>query len=96
MTDMTEVLSRLDDRLSRIEAAVVSTSGFPLMTREWYSVAQAAELVNRKPFTVREWCRNGRVTAEKRVSGRGRHSEWMISADEIRRYENHGLLPIRR
>ena len=61
--------------------------------RQLLSVAETAAVLNRRPFTVREWCRTHRVLAEKALSGRGRSKEWRISRDEIDRIQNEGLLP---
>jgi hypothetical protein len=38
-------------------------------------------------------CRLGRVRAEKKKSGRGPASEWLISHAELTRVRNEGLLP---
>jgi hypothetical protein len=62
--------------------------------KEWYSTAEAAKLLGKAPYTVRQWCLNGRLHAEKRPCGRGKDGEWMISADELQRYRNEGLLPL--
>jgi hypothetical protein len=42
---------------------------------------------------VRKWCREKRIRAEHRRSGRGKHGEWMIPHAEFVRYKNEGLLP---
>lgn len=61
--------------------------------QSWYSPAEFASLVERTPYSVREWCRGGRLHARKRRVGRGGKLEWEISAAELKRYRNHGLLP---
>jgi len=83
------------DRLTRIESKVDSLSGQRTF-QEYYSVAEFAQLVGRNEFTTREWCRLGRLHAEKRCCGRGRSQEWKISHQELLRYQSDGLLPDRR
>ena len=61
--------------------------------REFYSTDEFANLVGRAEFTVREWCRAGRIQAEKRSSGRGSSLAWAISHDEFLRFQRDGLLP---
>ena len=89
--NMTSLLERMD----KIEAALrLLTNLQP--ERDFYTTAQAAELLGLAEFTVREWCRLGRIKAEKRKSGRGAHYQWVIGRAELRRYEREGLLPSRR
>lgn len=64
--------------------------------KEFYTTAEVARLVGKAEFTVREWCRLGRVHAEKRACGRGLSREWVLSYEELERVRNHGLLPIPR
>lgn len=64
--------------------------------QEAYSTEDFARLLDREPYTVREWCRLGRVRATKRPSGRGTTKEWMIPHEELVRYRREGLLPLRR
>jgi Helix-turn-helix domain len=64
--------------------------------REFYSTEEFARLVGRSEFTVREYCRLGRIKAEKRMSGRGAYPAWCISHDELLRFQRQGLLPLRR
>jgi hypothetical protein len=59
--------------------------------KEFYSTSEVAERVRKSEYQVREWCRNRRIQAVKRNTGRGRSKEWMVSHDELVRYENHGL-----
>ncbi|TWU21311.1 helix-turn-helix domain-containing protein [Bythopirellula polymerisocia] len=92
ITDITNILTQLNDRLSRIETAL-NDGREPAFQKEWYTVAEAAEILSKAPFTVREWARLARINAMKRPSGRGAASEWMISHSEIERIQNKGLLP---
>jgi hypothetical protein len=85
----------LDDlaaRLERIEE-LLTTLVERQTVREWYTTEQFAQAVGKAEFTVREWCRHGRIRAEKRMSGRGAHPAWVISHAELLRYERGGLLP---
>lgn len=59
--------------------------------REWYSTEEFARIVGKAEFTVREWCRHGRIQAEKKGSGRGAHASWAISNMELLRYQREGL-----
>lgn len=86
-------MNSLEDRLTRIEAILaVLVEG--QQVREWHSVEQFARIVGRSAFTVREWCRRGRIHAEKKNSGRGKFLGWSISLGELRRYQREGLLPV--
>ncbi|QDV26088.1 helix-turn-helix domain-containing protein [Aureliella helgolandensis] len=88
--DESDVLQILLRRLDQIEAKLQID---PKGEREYFSVSEAAELLGKATFTVREWCRLERINARKRPSGRGRSLEWMISAKEIQRIIDQGLLP---
>jgi hypothetical protein len=63
-------------------------------SKDWYTTAEAAQLLGKAEFTVREWCRHGRVHAEKRMSGRGAFPAWVISHQELQRYQREGLLRV--
>ncbi len=63
--------------------------------QEWYDTKTAGDIFGRSAYSVREWCRLGRVRADKRVCGRGTAKEWMISNTELQRIKAEGLLPLR-
>jgi hypothetical protein len=85
----------IDERLENIEALLTALVERQ-QVRDWYSVDEFARNVGRAEFTVREWCRRGRIKAEKRMSGRGAYPAWVISHAELLRYQREGLLPCRR
>ena len=84
----------LYERLDRIEA-MLSQFIEQKTQKEYYSTSEIAQILERAEFTVREWCRLGRIWAEKRQCGRGNTKEWMISHAELSRIQNEGLLPRR-
>ena len=85
------MLEELFERLERIESALSHLTRQQTI-KEFYATEEVAEIVGRSPYTVREWCRAGRVHAQKRRCGRGRAKEWMISHAELTRIRNEGLL----
>jgi hypothetical protein len=89
------ILEQVVDRLERLETMLKMLVERP-RTKEYYTTIEAGKVLDRDPFTVREWCRHGRIHAQKRKTGRGKSCEWMISHDELVRIENHGLLPIQK
>jgi hypothetical protein len=87
-----EEMNAILERLERIERLIVEQKS----VKEWYTTEEFARLVGKAEFTVREWCRLGRIHAEKRQSGRGPHAAWVISHSELLRYRRSGLLPCKR
>ena len=85
--------SEILERLERIEAALAL-----LVERQavkaWYTTEEAAKIVGKAEFTVREWCRLGRVRAEKKGGGRGKYQSWVISHAELLRIQREGPLPL--
>ena len=82
------------EKLTRIESQLCDLVE-ERRVQEWYDTKTAAEILGRSAYSVREWCRLGRVNAEKRACGRGSAREWMISHDELQRVKAKGLLPLR-
>ena len=89
---MTTPNDELLTRLAKIETLLASLVEQRTI-KEWYSTAEVATILGKAEFTVREWCRLGRVHAEKKKSGRGVAGEWIVSHAELTRIRNEGLLP---
>jgi hypothetical protein len=83
----------IDERLEKIEAMLVVLVERQ-QVRDWYATDEVARLLHKAEFTVREWCRLGRIRAEKRLSGRGAIPAWCVSHEELLRYQREGLLPL--
>ena len=64
--------------------------------RDFYSIAEFAKIVGRSEFTCREWCRLGRIKGLKKRNGRGLSAEWVVSHEELLRFQREGLLPLVR
>jgi hypothetical protein len=88
--DVTTIFQRLD----RIEAALTALLERET-AKEWYGTDEIAKLLGKAAFTVREWCRLGRLKAEKRANGRGSFCAWVVSHEELLRYRRAGLRPPR-
>jgi hypothetical protein len=61
-----------------------------------YSVDEFSKLVGKAPFTVRQWCNEGRINAEKSMTQSGSTTRWVISQAEYERYSREGLLPLQK
>lgn len=84
----------IEDRLSRMEEMLITLVKRQTV-KDWYTTEEFARLAGKAEFTVREWCRLGRINADKRRSGRGAFAAWVVSHGELLRYEREGLLPLR-
>ncbi len=87
-------IDELKNRLAKIED-VLQQLVQRQTVKDWYSTDELSRLVGKAEFTVREWCRLGRIRAEKRNSGRGAFPAWVVCHDELLRYQREGLLPLR-
>ena len=85
------LLEKIDRRITELRDLVIEQR----TVKDRYTTAEVAKLLGKAEFTVREWCRHGRVRAEKRACGRGRSQEWVVTHQELTRLRNEGLLPAR-
>jgi hypothetical protein len=88
-------IEEMNHRLTRIEASLELLVREKL-TRDWYTTAEIARILDRSEFTVREYCRHGRIKAHKKDSGRGSYASWVISHGELLRFQKDGLIPIQK
>ena len=89
VASVAERMDRCETLLTELHQLAKNTTP----AKEWYTVSETAAILNRAEFTVREWCRLGRVNAGKRDCGRGNSQEWIVSHSELHRIQNEGLLP---
>jgi hypothetical protein len=85
----------VEERLEKIEAMLIVLVDRQTI-KDFYDVEEFARLVGKATFTVREWCRLGRIRADKKLSGRGAHARWAVPHIELLRYQHEGLLPNQR
>lgn len=89
-------VSSVAERLDRHETLITELHQLAVDAtpkKEWYGVSEVSAILGKAEFTVREWCRLGRVNAAKRDCGRGNSQEWIVSHAELLRIQNEGLLP---
>jgi hypothetical protein len=84
----------LEERLEHIVAMLTQLVERQAV-KDFYTPEEFARIVGRAEFTCREWCRTARIKADKKHSGRGAHASWVISHEELQRYQREGLLRIR-
>jgi Helix-turn-helix domain len=87
-------MSTIDERLDRIESLLAALVEQKLV-KDYYTTAEVGKILDKSDYTVREWCRQGRVHGSKRECGRGTASEWVISRAELDRIKNEGLRPLK-
>jgi excisionase family DNA binding protein len=83
---MYSIEERISALLDRMEARLDDS-----LAKEAYSTDEAAKLLKRAPWTIRQWCNEGRARAKK-IRGRGRRGEWRIPHEELQRLQREGPL----
>ena len=79
------LMTAIEDLRGKLDALV----GQP---QTCYSTHEFAERVGLSDWTVRNYCRLGRLKARKKLSGRGAHPEWALDSEELERFRRDGLL----
>jgi hypothetical protein len=88
-------MTTLEQRLENIEAMLAILVQRQTV-KDFYEIEEFSKLVGKSCFTCREWCRLGRIQAEKKLSGRGAYARWVVPHAEVQRYQREGLLPYRQ
>jgi Helix-turn-helix domain len=91
--ELERIQARLDEMGVLLRELLQATSTKPTV-KQSYSTHDVARILGKRPFTVREWCRLGRINARRALSGRGVDKEWRITHEELERIQNDGLLPV--
>lgn len=94
--ELIEEVSALKGRIEELEQIIAELRDLLLTqktVKESYDTKEVANILGRKPYTVREWCRLQRINAYKAQCGRGSEEEWRIGHEELVRIQNEGLLP---
>jgi excisionase family DNA binding protein len=92
LESLAEMLRSAVDEISGIKAHVAMILRQRTI-KDYYTTKEVAELLGKKEYTVREWCRLGRVGAIKLGHGRGNEGEWRIPHEALECYQREGLLP---
>src|SRR5437764_865520 len=96
---MIENQARLDERMTHLENTLERLLELQTIrnnTKDYYTTAEFAKIVGKAEYTVREWARFGRLNVLKRRCGRGKSAEWNFSHEELVRYQNEGLLSLKK
>ncbi|MCA9078224.1 MAG: helix-turn-helix domain-containing protein [Planctomycetaceae bacterium] len=96
ITSLSQQVAAMQLRMERMESLVIELSDLVKARKtikESYTTKEVADILGKKPYTVREWCRLQRVEAFKPMCGRGCEEEWRITHEELLRIQNEGLLP---
>jgi hypothetical protein len=91
--EQTNRIGQVLERLDRLEALLGDLLR-QRVPKAFYTTEEAAAILGKAKFTVREWCRLGRVRCRKKNTGRGKHQEWVIAHEELLRIQREGLLPL--
>jgi hypothetical protein len=90
--DVAVATNSFDEIVLHLSHLLASTTS-QISPRDFYTTTEAAQLLGKATWTVREYCRLGRIKAIRAASGRGDHGEWRVPASEIKRVRDEGLLP---
>ena len=92
LTDMQATMTEMQADLKTLRAELRDRPKNLPSPRVSYSTEEVGTMLGRTEYTVREWCRHGRISATKSEERRGGAALWRIAAEEVERFKNEGLL----
>lgn len=97
MSTATPTTPTVEDRLAHIESLLgqlLQLASSQQAPKDWYTTTEVATILGRAQYTVREWCREGRVPAQQRRARRGNGLEWIISHEQLELLKAEKLRPV--
>jgi hypothetical protein len=85
--ELPEVVARLE-RIDQKVGQLIDLITKQKTIKDFYTTAEVAEIAGKAEFTVREYCRLGRIKGQKRACGRGKHPAWIVPHQELDRGES--------
>ncbi len=95
---LTITLNWRPDQSHQVPVAPIAPEPPPAEPKEWYSTEEFADLVNLKPWTIRDRCNRGKMPEARKLTKEeaGRNGGWVIHREAFDRYQREGLIPARR
>lgn len=84
MTDQNETLEEKVEQLTELVRKCYSCLEVLMLkqTRTHYTVKEFAKVTGWSEYQIREWCKEGKIQAEKTKERRGAHTCWRIPHEE--------------
>jgi excisionase family DNA binding protein len=70
MDNQPQGLGQVLERLDKVDATLAELVR-QRTVKNWYTTEEVAKILGRSEYTLREWCRHGRIAADKRGSRSG-------------------------
>lgn len=83
----------VQDKLEQIHR-ILADQQSSILTKDWFTVNEAATITGFKPYTIRQCCNTGRLKDDWKEK-HYRTGEWRIHRDAVEWIQNHGLPPLK-
>src|SRR5438552_95988 len=89
LSDLREMSATLVLDLQEIKATLAVLMTEKIIAKDMYTVQEAAAILHRSAYTVREYMRKRQAGGVKARNGR----TWLLPRDELLRLQNEGPIP---